>query len=95
MTEHLAQWVFALVTSLLSCGGTSAIILYRLKRKDKVERLVKVVSRQSEGIGCLVKSQIMLTEALHQKGLLDGEAERIRKQLQEYLLECTGSGFAV
>lgn len=90
----VAQFFLAVLTALLSCGGTSAIVLYRLKRKDKVEQLLRTVERQSEGIACLVRSQVLIAEVLHAKGMINGESEKIRQQLQEYLVSCTQRGMA-
>ena len=90
--ETFENLILPLVTSLLASGGVSGVLMYYLRKKDRVAQLEKITDRQAEGIAVMTEAFLVLIEALHKRGLVNGESEHIRRDLEEYLLKCTENG---
>lgn len=81
------------VTALITSGTLSSVLLYFIKRRDRIGELEKSVARQGEGVAVLTEGFLVLLEALHKKGMVNGESEHIRKNMNDYLLKNTKNGF--
>lgn len=92
MSDIISTWVVPIVVALVSSGSVSGLVLYFLKRHDKIEDIRKNNDRQAEGIAVLTEGFALLLEALHKRGLINGESEHIRKDLDAYLLKCAKNG---
>lgn len=86
--ETCMPFFVALVTS----GTVSSLLMFYLKRTDKVETLNKISDRQAEGIAVLTEGFLVLLEALHKSGVINGESEHVRKDIEAYLLKNTQNG---
>lgn len=87
--------VVTLLCSFFGGGTIGGIIMYLIKRKDRVLELIEKTDRQAEGINTISTSLLMLLEALHEQGVINGQSEHIRKELNNYLIECTSKGYYV
>lgn len=82
------------VTALITSGTLSSVLLYFIKRRDRLEDLEKSVARQGEGIAVLTEGFVVLLEALHRQGIVNGESEHVRKSMNDYLLKNTKNGLS-
>lgn len=80
------------VTALITSGALSSVVMYFVKRRDRINDLEKAVSRQGEGIAVLTEGFVVLLDALHKKGMVNGESEHVRKSMNDYLLKNTKNG---
>lgn len=80
------------LVALLTSGTISSVLMWYLKRTDKVEALNKISDRQAEGIAVLTEGFLVLLEALHRSGIINGESEHVRKDIELYLLKNTKNG---
>lgn len=93
--ETIKELLIPILTSLIASGGVSGIFMYYLKKKDRVSQLEKITDRQAEGIAVMTEAFLVLIEALHKRGLVNGESEHIRQDLEDYLFKCTENGLYV
>lgn len=84
----LVQMIVPVVVAFLSSSGVGAIVLYILKRRDKTEDITKALQEQKEGIAVLTEGFSFLLDTLHEKKIINGESEHIRKDFNRYLLQC-------
>ena len=80
------------ITALITSGALSSVVMYFVKRRDRINDLEKAVSRQGEGIAVLTEGFVVLLDALHKKGMVNGESEHVRKSMSDYLLKNTKNG---
>ena len=92
MKDALTLWMVPIVVALLSSGSVAGLITFFLKRPDKVEEIRKNNDRQAEGIAVITEGFVLLLDALHKRGLINGESEHIRADLDAYLLKCAKAG---
>lgn len=92
MPDFISVVLIPLLVAFVSSSGVAGVVLYFLKRKDGFYNVKKVTDRQAEGIAVIIEGFVLLLEALHKKGVVNGESEHIRRDLEEYLLKCTRAG---
>ena len=87
------------LVALLSSGAFTAIVNKILSRKSDVSTLSKSCSdlikncdRQAEGLSVVMESLAILLEAMHEKGIVNGESEHVRQSINNYLMTCTERG---
>ena len=80
------------ITALITSGTLSSVVMYFMQRRDRINDLEKAVSRQGEGIAVLTEGFVVLLDALHKKGMVNGESEHVRKSMSDYLLKNTKNG---
>ena len=87
------------LVALLSSGVFTAIVNKILSRKSDVSTLSKSCSdlikncdRQAEGLSVVMESLAILLEAMHEKGIVNGESEHVRQSINNYLMTCTERG---
>lgn len=88
-----ADILSAVLVAFIGGGGFGGILMYLIKRSDRVADLEKKNDRQADGIEALSRSMLILVDVLHDKGLINGESEKVREQLQSYLFKCTTNGY--
>lgn len=89
----LEEIFLPVVIALISSGTVSSILIAWMKRRDRTLRLSKNANRQADGIVVITETLLDLVDALHEKGVINGQSEHIRRRLHGYLLECTEKGF--
>lgn len=87
------------LVALLSSGAFTAIVNKILSRKSDVSTLSKSCSdlikncdRQAEGLSVVMESLEILLEAMHEKGIINGESEHVRQSINNYLMTCAERG---
>ena len=88
-----------LVVAVLSSGAFTAIINKHIERKNDIAKLAKSCDavirncdRQAEGLSVVMESMAVLLEAMHERGLVNGESEHVRSSINNYLMTCTERG---
>lgn len=81
--------------TLVGSIGSSSVVLYMLKRRDKVEDLISHNNRMGEAIDLLMETQMALIDTLHENGTINGQGKILRDKILEYQSECTRKGFVV
>lgn len=84
--------IISIVVALISSGTISSVLIAWMKRRDRTIRLSKNANRQADGLVVITETLLDLVDALHEKEIINGQSEHIRKRLQDYLLECTEKG---
>lgn len=85
--------VLSVIIALVSSGTISGILMAWINRRDRTLKLSKNADRQAEGLVVITETLLDLTDALHEKGVINGQSEHIRSRLQGYLVDCTEKGF--
>ena len=87
------------LVALISSGAFTAIVNKILSRKSDVTTLSKLCSdlikncdRQAEGLSVVMESLAILLEAMHEKGIVNGESEHVRQSINNYLMTCAERG---
>ena len=87
------------LVALLSSGAFTAIVIKILSRKSDVStlskscsNLIKNCDRQAEGLSVVMESLSILLEAMHEKGIINGESEHVRQSINNYLMTCAERG---
>ena len=87
------------IVAVLSSGAFSAMINKRIERKNDIAKLAKSCdavirncNTQAEGPSVVMESMAVLLEAMHEKGLVNGESEHVRASINNYLMTCTERG---
>ena len=97
--ELLRYVVVPVIVAVLSSGVFSAMINKRIERKNDIAKLAKSCDavirncdRQAEGLSVVMESMAVLLEAMHEKGLVNGESEHVRSSINNYLMTCAERG---
>lgn len=98
-TEVFRYILVPVFVAVLSSGAFTAIVNKILSRKSDVStlskscsELIKNCDRQAEGLSVVMESLEILLEAMHEKGLVNGESEHVRQSINNYLMTCTERG---
>lgn len=79
--------------SVIGSIGSSSIVLYLLKRRDKVEELVTHNNRLAEGMALQSEAVIMMLDAMHDKGIVNGNGQQMKQKINDYLMRNTANGY--
>ena len=97
--ELLRYVAVPVIVAVLSSGAFSAMINKRIERKNDIAKLAKSCDavirncdRQAEGLSVVMESMSVLLEAMHEKGLVNGESEHVRSSINNYLMTCAERG---
>jgi len=78
-----------LVVGLGFLLASNGFLMYMIKKRDKVSTLVKMNNRQAgqihmltTAISAVLEAQESLVDALHEKGVLNGNAERTKDRIR-------------
>lgn len=89
----LLNVILVFVGSVVGSIGSSSIVLYLIKRKDRIEDLAVRNNRLGEAVNLLMETEIMLIDVLHQAKVINGNGDALKKKIEDYLAECTRKGF--
>lgn len=95
MDSMFLNVILVFVGSVIGSIGSSSIVLYLLRRRDKVEELIERNNRIAEGLGLQSEAVIMMLDALHEKGITNGNGDRMKQKINDYLMKNTNSGYRV
>lgn len=84
----LVPVIVPVIVAILSSSGVGAIVLYVMKKRDRTEDIARALQEQKEGIAVLTEGFSFLLDTLHEKKIINGESEHIRKDFNKYLLNC-------
>lgn len=79
--------------SVIGSIGSSSIVLYLLKRRDKVEELITHNNRLAEGMALQSEAVIMMLDAMHDKGIVNGNGQAMKQKINDYLMKNTANGY--
>ena len=79
--------------SVIGSIGSSSIVLYLLKRRDKVEELVTHNNRLAEGMALQSEAVIIMLDAMHDKGIVNGNGQQMKQKINDYLMRNTANGY--
>ena len=95
MDSMLLNVILVFIGSVIGSIGSSSVIVYLLKRRDKVEELVIHNNRLAEGMALQSEAVIMMLDALHEKGITNGNGAEMKKRINEYLMRNTAKGYSI
>lgn len=95
MDNMLLNVLLVFVGSVIGSIGSSQVLLYLLRRKDKVESLAIRNNRLGEAVNLLMEVNMMMIDVLHNAKLVNGDGDALKSKIEEYLAECTKKGFFV
>lgn len=81
--------------SVIGSIGSSSIVLYLIRRRDRVEELTVHNNRLGEAVNLLMETNIMMIDVLHEAKLVNGQGDKLKKKIEDYLAECTKKGFII
>lgn len=88
------QIILIIIASVFSAGTTGNIIMYLIKKHDRIEELEKTVSRIAEGLQLGLENDIVIFNALRHNHI-NGESEAQEKKMNDYFYNCTSKGMNV
>lgn len=84
--------IFKLVGIALSASlASSGIVMYYIKKHDRVAQIEKKFDRLSEGMELGLENDIVIFEALR-KGHINGESEKQEEKMREYFFHKSING---
>lgn len=95
MDNMLLNVVLVFVGSVIGSIGSSQVLLYLLRRKDKVESLAVHNDRIAEGMAIQSEAIVMMLDALHDKGIVNGNGAAMKQKINDYLMKNTINGYKV
>lgn len=91
----LLNVILVFIGSVIGSIGSSSVVVYLLKRKDKVESLAEHNNRIAEGLALQSEAVIMMLDALHDKGIVNGNGQQMKQKINDYLMKNTANGYKV
>lgn len=95
MDSMFLNVILVFVGSVIGSIGSSSIVLYMLKRRDKVEELVTHNNRLAEGMALQSEAVIMMLDAMHDKGIVNGNGQAMKQKINDYLMKNTANGYRI
>lgn len=86
---EVLKLVAVIATACLTSGG---LIMYYVKKHDRLEGLEKEFDRIAEGMKLGLENDVVIFNALR-LGHINGESEAQEKKLRDYFKACTMKGF--
>lgn len=91
----LLNVVLVFAGSVIGSIGSSSVVLYLLKRRDKVQELIERNNRIADGMVLQSEAVMMMLDALHESGITNGNGSEMKQKIQEYLMRNTSEGYHV
>ena len=91
----LLNVLLVFVGSVIGSIGSSQVLLYLLRRKDKVESLAVHNDRIAEGMAIQSEAIVMMLDALRDAGITNGNGSAMKQKINEYLMKNTINGYKV
>lgn len=95
MDSMFLNVILVFVGSVIGSIGSSSIVLYLLRRRDKVEELVTHNNRLAEGMALQSEAVIMMLDAMHDKGIVNGNGQQMKQKINDYLMRNTAKGYKI
>ena len=95
MDSMLLNVVLVFVGSVIGSIGSSSVVLYLLKRRDKVQELIERNNRIADGMVLQSEAVMMMLDALHESGITNGNGSEMKQRIQDYLMRNTSDGYHV
>lgn len=95
MDSMLLNVVLVFVGSVIGSIGSSSVVLYLLKRRDKVQELIERNNRIADGMVLQSEAVMMMLDALHESGITNGNGSAMKQRIQDYLMRNTSDGYHV
>ncbi len=83
------------LVALIMAGGQvlgGGVLLWWLKRRDRISQVVERVNRNGEFQGLVLDTLQVVMKALRE-GHINGESERMEERIREYLTKRASDGF--
>ncbi len=94
-TKELLTILIPIVVSLLAGDGIIQLCIKRWDRKhDKIPQLVKKLNQNGAGTYVSLQAIKVILKALRE-GHINGESERMEREIDEYFAKCTSNGFFI
>lgn len=87
--------ILVFIGSVIGSIGSSSIVLYLIKRRDKVSDLVIHNNRLAEGMVLQSECLVTIIDALHDKQIINGDGQDMKKRINEYLMRNTAKGYSI
>ena len=91
----MLEIVVALLGTIVGSISSSSVILHFVKRHDRVEELIEKNNRIAEGLALMSECQMMVLDALHEKGIVNGNGTEMKKKINSYMMKNTNNGYRV
>lgn len=91
----LINIILVFIGSIIGSVGSSTVLLYLLRRRDKVEELIIHNNRIAEGLALMSECQIMMLDAMHDKGIVNGNGQAMKERINSYMMKNTSNGYRV
>lgn len=95
MDSMFLNVILVFVGSVIGSIGSSSIVLYMLKRRDKVEELVIHNNRLAEGMALQSEAVIMMLDAMHDANIVNGNGTAMKQKINDYLMKNTANGYRI
>lgn len=96
----MSETAISLFIAIITSSAFTAVVQRLLSKKDDVreliarcDRLMKKTDTQADALAMLAENLLTMVDALHEKGVLNGESEHVRASIIRYLLSCTEDTF--
>lgn len=95
MDSMFLNVILVFVGSVIGSIGSSSIVLYLLRRRDKVEELVRHNDRIAEGLALQSEAVIMMLDAMHDAKIVNGNGTAMKQKINDYLMKNTANGYRI
>lgn len=85
------QVILLVLGSLFSAGTIGQIIMYVIKKHDRLDKVEKVVERLAEGVTLGLENDIVIFNALRNNHI-NGESEKQEQKMRTYFKENSNRG---
>lgn len=96
----MSETALSLVIAIITSSAFTAVVQRLMSKKDDVrelmnrcDKLMKKTDVQADALAMLAENLLTMVDALHKKGVLNGESEHVRQSIVRYLLSCTEDTF--
>lgn len=88
------ELILLIVGGLFSASTVGQVVMYLIKKRDRLARLEAVVERLSEGVMLSLQNDIVIFNALRNNHI-NGESELQEKKMKEYFYKHTNKGLEI
>ena len=91
----LLNVLLVFVGSVVGSIGSSSVVLYLLRRRDKVQELIERNNRIADGMVLQSEAITLMLDALHDAGITNGNGSAMRQKITDYLMRNTSAGYHI
>ena len=95
MDSMLLSVILVFIGSVIGSIGSSSVVVYLLKRRDKVEELTIHNNRLAEGMALQSEAVIMMLDAMHDANIVNGNGQAMKQKINDYLMKNTVNGYRI